>query len=302
MSARLIAALDTSDPARAAAWAGAVAPHVGMLKLGLEFFLANGAPGVHAIAAAAPGLPVFLDLKLHDIPATVAGAVRAVLPLAPRLLTLHAAGGAAMIARARDAAEAGGKDRPLLLAVTVLTSLDDAALAATGVSGGAAAQVLRLARLALAAGADGLVCSPLEVALLRAELGPGPKLVVPGIRASGAALGDQARTLSPEQAVAAGADWIVVGRPITAAPDPAAAAAAIAAAIAGPGDATLGDAALDAAAPRAAAHRHAAPADTARGDAVHDDAARGDAARGDAAPDTWRATGLPTPHPSGRRA
>lgn len=231
MSARLIAALDTADPAQACGWAGALAPQVGMLKLGLEFFLANGAAGVRAIAAAAPAVPVFLDLKLHDIPATVAGAVRAVLPLAPRLLTLHAAGGAAMIAAARTAAEAAGAARPLLLGVTVLTSLDDAALAATGVPDGAAAQVLRLARLALAAGADGLVCSPLEVALLRDALGPEPKLVVPGIRPAGAAVGDQARVMTPEQAVAAGADWIVVGRPITAAPDPAAAAAAIATAI-----------------------------------------------------------------------
>ena len=303
MSARLIAALDTADPARAAAWAGAVAPHVGMLKLGLEFFLANGAPGVRAMAAAAPGLPVFLDLKLHDIPATVAGGVRAVLPLAPRLLTLHAAGGAAMIAQAREAAEAGGADRPLLLAVTVLTSLDDAALAATGVPGGAAEQVLRLARLALAAGADGLVCSPLEVALLRAELGPGPKLVVPGIRPAGAALGDQARTLTPQQAVAAGADWIVVGRPITAAPDPAAAAAAIAAAIAGCGNAAPGEAAPGKAAPGKAAPGDTAPGNVAPGNAAPGNAARGDApsgdtVAGDAASNAWRAT---APPPSGRR-
>ena len=232
MVSRLIAALDTADPARAAAWAGALAPHLGMAKLGLEFFLANGAPGLRAIAAAAPGLPIFLDLKLHDIPATVAGAVRAVLPLAPRFLTLHAAGGTAMIAAAREAAETAGAARPLLLAVTVLTSLDDAALAATGVPDGAARQVERLARLALAAGADGLVCSPHEVGLLRAALGPAPVLVVPGIRPEGAARGDQARTMTPAQAVTAGADWIVVGRPITGAADPAAAAAAIAAAIA----------------------------------------------------------------------
>jgi len=232
MASRLIAALDTADPARAAAWAGALAPHLGMAKLGLEFFLANGAPGLRAIAAAAPGLPIFLDLKLHDIPATVAGGVRAVLPLAPRFLTLHAAGGTAMIAAAREAAETAGAARPLLLAVTVLTSLDDAALAATGVPDGAARQVERLARLALAAGADGLVCSPHEVGLLRAALGPAPVLVVPGIRPEGAARGDQARTMTPAQAVTAGADWIVVGRPITAAADPAAAAAAIAAAIA----------------------------------------------------------------------
>ena len=228
MATGLIAALDTADPARATAWAGALAPHIGMAKLGLEYFLANGAAGYHAVRQAAPGLPLFLDLKLHDIPATVAGAVRAVLPLAPRLLTLHAAGGAAMVAAAREAAETAGADRPRLLAVTVLTSLDDAALAATGIQGGAGPQVLRLARLALAAGADGLVCSPHEVALLRVALGPAPLLVVPGIRPPGAAPGDQARVMTPSEAAAAGADWIVVGRPITAAANPSAAAAAIA--------------------------------------------------------------------------
>ncbi len=225
---RLIVALDTTDPDRAAAWAAATAPHVGLFKLGLEFFAANGPAGVRAIA----GRPVFLDLKLHDIPNTVAGAVRAVLPLAPRMLTLHAAGGPAMIAAARAAADQAGAERPMLLAVTVLTSLDAATLAATGVPAQPAEQVLRLARLALDAGADGLVCSPLEVALLRRELGSAPTLVVPGIRPAGAASGDQARTMTPEQAVAAGASWIVVGRPITAAPDPGAAAAAISAAIA----------------------------------------------------------------------
>ena len=224
----VIAALDTADLDTARAWAAAIGPSCGLFKLGLEFFLANGAAGFRAIA----GRPVFLDLKLHDIPNTVAGAVRAVLKLAPRMLTLHAAGGAAMIAAARQEAEAAGDARPLLLAVTVLTSLDGAALAATGVIGTPAEQVLRLARLALAAGADGLVCSPLEVAMLRAALGPGPKLVVPGIRPAGAAVGDQARVMTPREAVAAGADWIVIGRPITGAADPAAAAAAIAAELA----------------------------------------------------------------------
>jgi orotidine-5'-phosphate decarboxylase len=224
---QLIVALDTIDVARAAGWAAAVAPHCGLFKLGLECFLANGAAGVRAIA----GRPIFLDLKLHDIPNTVAGAVRAILPLAPRMLTVHAAGGAAMVAAARQAAEVAGTARPMILAVTVLTSLSAADLAATGIADPPAAQVLRLARLALAAGADGLVCSPLEVALLRDALGAGPALVVPGIRPAGSAAGDQARTMTPQQAVAAGADWIVVGRPITAAPDPAQAAAAIAAAI-----------------------------------------------------------------------
>jgi len=221
----LIVALDTTDLDTARAWAAAIGPHCGLFKLGLEFFLANGAAGFRAIA----GRPIFLDLKLHDIPNTVAGAVRAVLPLAPRMLTLHAAGGPAMINAARQAAEAAGGTRPLLLAVTVLTSLDGAALTATGVIGTPAEQALRLGRMALAAGADGLVCSPLEVATLRAALGPRPTLVVPGIRPAGAAVGDQARVMTPRAAVAAGADWIVVGRPITGAADPSTAAAAIAA-------------------------------------------------------------------------
>jgi orotidine-5'-phosphate decarboxylase len=224
-SRRLIAALDTADLDRARALARDVAPHAGMLKLGLEFFLANGAAGVRAVT----GAPIFLDLKLHDIPNTVAGGVRSVLGLRPRMLTLHAAGGGAMIAAARAAAEAAGAERPLLLAVTVLTSLDAAALGETGVSGGPRQQVLRLARLAMASGADGLVCSPREVAMLRDALGPDPVLVVPGIRPAGSPAGDQARTLTPREAMAAGADWLVVGRPITASPDPAAAAAAIAA-------------------------------------------------------------------------
>jgi orotidine-5'-phosphate decarboxylase len=174
--------------------------------------------------------PVFLDLKLHDIPNTVAGAVRALAPLGPAMLTLHAAGGPAMVAAAREAAEAsaGGGVRPALLAVTVLTSLDAASLAATGVAGGTVQQVLRLARLALEAGADGLVCSPQEVARIRDAFGAAPLLVVPGVRPAGHATGDQARTATPAEAVAAGADWIVVGRPITGAADPIAAARAIA--------------------------------------------------------------------------
>jgi orotidine-5'-phosphate decarboxylase len=224
---RLIVALDTTDASQAARWAAAVAPHCGLFKLGLEFFLANGAAGARAIAAR----PIFLDLKLHDIPNTVAGAVRAVLPLAPRMLTVHAAGGAAMVAAARHAAETAATARPIILAVTILTSLHEADLAATGIAGTPAAQAVRLARLAVDAGADGLVCSPLEVAALRDALGAGPTLVVPGIRPAGSAAGDQARTMTPEAAIAAGADWIVVGRPITAAPDAGQAAAAIAAAI-----------------------------------------------------------------------
>ena len=221
----IIAALDTSDLATAAQWASALGPHVGLLKLGLAFYLAHGAAGVRAVSAA----PVFLDLKLHDIPNTVAGGVSAVLPLAAAMLTLHAQGGSAMIAAAREAAERAGEARPKLLAVTVLTSLSAEALAETGIADSPAGQVRRLASLALRAGADGIVCSPQEVAMLRAEFGPAPLLVVPGIRPEGAAQGDQARTLTPREAMAAGADWLVIGRPITAAPDPASAAAAIAA-------------------------------------------------------------------------
>jgi orotidine-5'-phosphate decarboxylase len=229
---KLIVALDTVDPARARLWADAVSPHAGLLKLGLEFFLANGAAGVASIA----GAPIFLDLKLHDIPNTVAGGVRAVLPLRPQMLTIHAAGGAAMIRAAHQAAAAAGPERPMILAVTVLTSLDQHDLDAIGVTAtssenSVATQVLRLGRLAIESGADGLVCSPLEVTMLRQALGPAVKLVVPGIRPQGSAAGDQARTLTPAQAVAAGADWIVVGRPVTQATDPGAAAADIAATI-----------------------------------------------------------------------
>jgi orotidine-5'-phosphate decarboxylase len=224
---RLIVALDTIDANRARSWAAAVAPHAGLLKLGLEFFLANGADGFRTIT----GAPIFLDLKLHDIPNTVAGGVRAVLPLRPRMLTVHASGGTAMIRAAQQAAAGAGPDRPMILAVTVLTSLDQSDLNAAGITTTPAEQVLRLARLAIESGADGLVCSPLEVAMLRQALGPAVKLVVPGIRPEGAATGDQARTMTPPQAIAAGADWIVVGRPITAAANPATAAAEIAASI-----------------------------------------------------------------------
>jgi orotidine-5'-phosphate decarboxylase len=223
MSSRLVVALDTASPAVARAWAEAVAPWCGLMKLGLEYFVANGPAEVRGVS----GRPVFLDLKLHDIPNTVARAVEAVLPLEPRMLTVHASGGPEMMAAARRAAELAGVERPLLLGVTVLTSLDAAALAAIGMVGGTVEQALRLGRLAVSAGADGLVCSAHEVAALRAELGGRVKLVVPGIRPLGTEAGDQARTMTPEQAVAAGADWIVVGRPITAAADPAAAAAAI---------------------------------------------------------------------------
>lgn len=229
---KLIVALDTVDADLARRWADAVSPHAGLLKLGLEFFLANGADGFSRIT----GAPIFLDLKLHDIPNTVAGGVRAVLKLRPKMLTIHASGGSAMVQAAHQAAASAGTDRPMILAVTVLTSLDQTDLTSMGViaprdSQGVAEQVLRLGRLAIEAGADGLVCSPLEVAMLRQALGPTVKLIVPGIRPAGSAAGDQARTMTPARAGAAGADWIVVGRPITGATDPGAAAADIAASI-----------------------------------------------------------------------
>ncbi len=227
MAGQLIVALDTADTGQAARWGAQVGPYSGLVKLGLEFFAANGPVGIQALS----NWPIFLDLKLHDIPNTVAGAVRALLPLGPRMLTLHAAGGGAMIAAARHAClDAPG--RPLLLAVTVLTSLDEAELTTMGVHGSIQDQVLRLARMAMEHGADGVVCSPLEVRALRAALGERALLVVPGIRPRGTEAADQARVMTPEEAVAAGADFVVVGRPITGAPDPGAAARAIAEAIA----------------------------------------------------------------------
>ncbi|WP_372491101.1 orotidine-5'-phosphate decarboxylase, partial [Falsiroseomonas oryziterrae] len=167
----LCVALDAPDLATAEGWARSVVPQAGLLKVGLELFSAEGGAAVRRIAAHGP---VFLDLKLHDIPNTVAGAVRSLAPLRPAFLTIHAAGGAAMVAAAREAAERMGEGRMRILAVTVLTSLDAAALAETGVAGGPVQQVLRLGRLAVAAGADGLVCSPREVAPLRDALGEGP--------------------------------------------------------------------------------------------------------------------------------
>lgn len=233
MTTGLIVAVDTPDLARARATIGRLRGLGAMPKLGLEFFLAHGPAGV---TEAVQGEPFFLDLKLHDIPNTVARAVRSVLALSPTLLTVHAAGGLAMVAAARrtiddaiaeGALPPGGHAWPRLLAVTVLTSLDAAALAATGVADQPDAQVRRLAGLALAGGADGLVCSPHEVAMLRDAYGADPVLVVPGIRPEGAAHGDQARVMTPREAARAGASWIVVGRPITTAADPAAAASAI---------------------------------------------------------------------------
>lgn len=218
----ILCAIDTPEMSRAQSLISAIAGTIGGVKLGLEFFVAHGADGVRQ--AAGGEASVFLDLKLHDIPNTVAGAVRSALDLDPLLLTLHASGGPAML---RAAVEARGSQRTKLLAVTVLTSLDDSDLAATGQSGPTAVQVQRLALLAKSAGIDGVVCSPQEVAILRQACGKDFLLVVPGIRPAGAAIGDQKRVQTPRDAIEAGADYLVVGRPITEAPDPAAAARAI---------------------------------------------------------------------------
>lgn len=224
-------ALDTVDLDETGRLARALKGAVGGLKLGKEFFTAHGPQGVAAVSAA--GLPLFLDLKFHDIPNTVAGAVRAALALRPAILTVHAAGGRDMLRAAVEAAAGAGAARPLVVAVTVLTSLDDGDLAALGIAEGTRDQTRRLAALARESGVDGVVCSPLEIADLRALAGPDFKLVVPGIRPAGTASDDQKRVMTPEQAVAAGADYLVIGRPITGADDPAAAARAIAACVAG---------------------------------------------------------------------
>ena len=216
----LCVALDSPDAPKNREVAAAVAPHAGVLKVGLTAFVAGGAALVSDIAELRP---VFLDLKLHDIPAQVGGAVDSAAATGASLLTIHASGGPEMVARAVEAA-AG---RVTILAVTILTSLDEDDLDRIGMSGPPEKAVLRLAELALGAGAPGLVCSPHEVGHLRERFGArsegGPLLVVPGIR-PGAGADDQKRTLGPQEALEAGADLLVVGRPITEASDPAAAA------------------------------------------------------------------------------
>jgi orotidine-5'-phosphate decarboxylase len=224
--APIAVALDTSDVAVATRWAAAVAPYVSTVKIGLELFCAEGPAAVEKVRAAADDVELFLDLKLHDIPATVAGATRSLASLRPRLLTVHAGGGPAMIAAAADAIP-----DTLIAAVTILTSLSAEDLDRLGITGTPDEAVTRLARLAVDAGARALVCSPREVALVRAAVGPGVVLVTPGVRPAGADVNDQARVATPEQALADGADLLVVGRPITAAADPAEAARAIAASV-----------------------------------------------------------------------
>ncbi|MBM3952387.1 MAG: orotidine-5'-phosphate decarboxylase [Rhodospirillales bacterium] len=232
---RLFVALDTADADAAVALAGKLKGVAGGVKLGKEFFTAHGPAGVARVAA--KGLPVFLDLKFHDIPNTVAGAIKAALALKPFMLNVHASGGAAMMRAAAQAASEPGAVRPLVVAVTVLTSLDDDDLRAVGMRPPVAEQAVRLARLAHASGLDGVVCSAKESMAIRGACGRGFRLVVPGIRPAWAEAGDQKRIVTPSEAIALGADYLVVGRPITGARDPVAAAKRVVAEIANPDNA-----------------------------------------------------------------
>ncbi|HAN72002.1 MAG TPA: orotidine-5'-phosphate decarboxylase [Actinobacteria bacterium] len=221
-------AMDAPSLTVMAEWARAVAPVVSTLKVGLEVFCRDGAAAVTAARQAAdeaghPGIDVFLDLKLHDIPATVRGAASAVSGLDPTFLTVHATGGTAMITAAAEALPA-----TRITAVTVLTSLSEEDLARIGLLGPSREAVVRLATLAVEAGARAIVCSPQEVAAVRSVVPADVTLITPGVRPAGAALDDQQRVATPEQALADGADLLVIGRPITGADDPRAAALAVA--------------------------------------------------------------------------
>jgi orotidine-5'-phosphate decarboxylase len=227
----IFCAFDTTDLEAATALARVVAASGGGIKVGNEFFTAHGPEGVRRLTRNGKP-PLFLDLKFHDIPNTVAAALKAALTLTPFLVNVHVAGGPAMLRAATAAAASAGAERPQVLGVTVLTSLDDADLAAVGLGGPASERALAMARLAQDCGLDGVVCSAHELAAIRAACGRGFLLVVPGIRPAGAAPGDQKRVMTPARAMALGADYLVIGRPITAAADPALALDGIAAELA----------------------------------------------------------------------
>ncbi|WP_371779390.1 orotidine-5'-phosphate decarboxylase [Streptosporangium subroseum] len=223
--APIAVALDAPDLETAARWASLVTPHVSTVKVGLELYLRYG-PDVIASIRGASGVRLFLDLKLHDIPNTVAGAAGAVARLKPAILTVHATGGPAMIEAAVNALP-----NTQIAAVTLLTSLSEADLERIGVNGPASDAVRRLAVMAVGAGAQALVCSPHEITTVRAEVGPDITLIIPGVRPIGTASQDQVRVATPEQAFADGADLLVIGRPITGSADPGATAAGIAASL-----------------------------------------------------------------------
>lgn len=222
----LILALDVPDRAAALPLLRQLQGSLRWVKIGMQLFYAEGRPFVEEVAAM--GFDVFLDLKLHDIPNTVASGVKSCASLPVKMLTVHTSGGGEML---RAAAKAAAETRPdlTILGVTVLTSSDASTLAETGVGASPEAQVLRLGALAAASGVGGLVCSPLEITQLRASVGPSLKLIVPGVRPADAPADDQKRTLTPAEASRAGADFLVIGRPILRAKDPAAAARALAA-------------------------------------------------------------------------
>jgi orotidine-5'-phosphate decarboxylase len=221
---RLIVALDVPDAAAAMVLVDRLDGACRWCKVGLELFVAAGPSIVEKLSNR--GFSIFLDLKFHDIPNTVAGAVRSASSLGARMMTLHAGGGTAMLAAAQDALSKLS-DPPQLLAVTVLTSMDKAQLEATGVNREPGSQVELLARMGMQVGLNGFVCSPEEVQALRSFTGPDGVLVVPGIRPAGVAIGDQKRIATPASAIQDGANYLVVGRPITQAPNPAEAVEAI---------------------------------------------------------------------------
>jgi orotidine-5'-phosphate decarboxylase len=218
----IIVALDVPTAEQALALAQQVAPAVGAFKIGSELFTAAGPDIVRKIRAT--GASVFLDLKFHDIPNTVAKAIASAVRLDVQMITIHTGGGLAMMQAAEESAqktaEQAGLNAPLVLGVTVLTSMESSDLAGVGITAGVGQQVERLAQLAARAGLRGLVCSPLEVAGLRQSLPSSMQFVTPGIRTGDDAAGDQKRTLSAKEAIEAGASWLVIGRPIYAAPNP----------------------------------------------------------------------------------
>ncbi len=224
---RTIVALDYPQAAEAEALAERLSPSLCRLKVGKELFTRSGPELVRQFVSA--GFDLFLDLKYHDIPNTVAGACRAAADLGVWMLNVHTLGGARMMEAARKAVDEAGARKPLLIAVTILTSMDGEDLAGIGLAGSPRDNVLRLARLAQASGMDGVVCSAEEAPVLRAELGPEFVLVTPGIRPGGADVGDQKRVMTPADAVRAGSHYLVVGRPVTRAPDPESVLRAIAA-------------------------------------------------------------------------
>lgn len=227
---RIICAIDTDNLDDAVGLAAQLSGRIGAVKLGLEFYTAHGPTGLSRVAES--GMPIFLDLKFSDIPNTVAGAIRASAACAPAMLTVHVTGGPAMMRAAAAAglriADATDGRRPKILGVTVLTSFDDSDVTAVGMQGPLHDQVLRLATLAQSCGLDGVVASAHEISSLRAHCGPDFTLVVPGIRPGWASADDQKRIVTPAEAVRQGADYLVIGRPITRSDDPAGAATRIA--------------------------------------------------------------------------